>query len=163
MFPGTWSPIPILSALTFMVSVITAEAQTEWEPGPEQYAVKVKINVQVPMRDGVNLSADIYRPDAPGQFPCLLLRTYWGNNIGPLKVPWGLYFARRGYGVALVDVRGAMTPRVSGNLTSMNRKTATTPNSGWDSRIGAMVRWGRSAAPTTASRRSCPLHSAAPI
>ena len=106
MFPGTWSPILILSALTFMVSVITAEAQTEWEPGPEQYAVKVKINVQVPMRDGVNLSADIYRPDAPGQFPCLLLRTYWGNNIGPLKVPWGLYFARRGYGVALVDVRG---------------------------------------------------------
>lgn len=58
------------------------------------------------MRDGVNLSVDIYRPDAPGKFPCLLLQTYRGNNIGPLKVPWGLYFARHGYGVALVDVQG---------------------------------------------------------
>jgi len=57
------------------------------------------------MRDGIKLSADVYRPDAPGRFPCLLMRTYWDNaNAG--KVRQAMFFAERGYAVALVDVRG---------------------------------------------------------
>ena len=106
MFRSVTTRILIVPALTLLLSVFAATARPDWEPGPAQYQVKIKINVKVPMRDGINLSADIYRPDAPGKFPCLLLRTDWGNNIGPLKVSWGLYFAHRGYGVALVDVPG---------------------------------------------------------
>ena len=99
----------ILAALLSLLSGFSLSARSphaQPEPSPEEYGVKVTINVTVPMRDGVNLSADIYRPGAPGPFPCLLLRTYWGSSLGPLKVPWAMYFASRGYAVALVDVRG---------------------------------------------------------
>src|SRR4030042_5880058 len=34
--------------------------------------IKWEKDVMVPMRDGVRLCADVYRPDAPGRFPALL-------------------------------------------------------------------------------------------
>ena len=67
--------------------------------------LQVQINQSVPMRDGVVLSADIYRPVAPGKFPSLLLRTYWGKHE-PFKIKMALYFAKKGYAVAIEDVRG---------------------------------------------------------
>ena len=33
------------------------------------YQIRREANVRVPMRDGVTLSTDIYRPDGPGPFP----------------------------------------------------------------------------------------------
>lgn len=36
--------------------------------------IVIERNVMVPMRDGVRLATDIYRPDKPGQFPVLLQR-----------------------------------------------------------------------------------------
>jgi len=39
------------------------------------YEVKVEMDIKVPMRDEVNLSTNIYRPDASGQFPVILIRT----------------------------------------------------------------------------------------
>ena len=64
-----------------------------------------QFNVKVPMRDGVNLSADIYRPKAPGKFPTLLLRTYFDNSLKG-KVEFALKFVEQGYAVVLQDVRG---------------------------------------------------------
>jgi putative CocE/NonD family hydrolase len=69
------------------------------------YQVHVQLNVQIPMRDGVNLAADIYHPDATGSFPVVLMRTYWGKHE-PWKINSGLFFAKRGYVVVLQDVRG---------------------------------------------------------
>lgn len=66
---------------------------------------KAQFNVKVPMRDGVNLSADIYRPNAPGKFPTLLLRTYFDNALAG-KVQFALKFVEHGYAVVLEDVRG---------------------------------------------------------
>src|SRR5262249_13604875 len=43
------------------------------------YQVRVEKNVRIPMRDGVTLAADIYRPDVNGKFPVLLLRTFYGR------------------------------------------------------------------------------------
>jgi predicted acyl esterase len=40
----------------------------------EPFKVIEEIDVRVPMRDGVRLSTNIYRPDAPGEFPVLLMR-----------------------------------------------------------------------------------------
>lgn len=34
------------------------------------YATTQDDDVAVPMRDGINLLADVVRPDAPGKFPC---------------------------------------------------------------------------------------------
>jgi putative CocE/NonD family hydrolase len=69
------------------------------------YRVRVELNVQVQMRDQVYLSADVYRPDAEGKFPALLMRTYWGKHE-PGKIQGALYYAARGYVVVLQDVRG---------------------------------------------------------
>jgi len=37
--------------------------------------VKIDFNRRVRMRDGIELSANVYRPDAPGRFPVILSRT----------------------------------------------------------------------------------------
>ena len=67
-------------------------------------------NLPAPMRDGTILRADIYRPDAPGQFPTLLLRTPYnkkreGDFIGSF-IEMGHKLAERGYTVVIQDVRG---------------------------------------------------------
>ena len=50
----------------------------------ETYRVDAHIDVDVPMRDGVTLSADIYRPRASGRFPTVLIRTPYGNGEEPV-------------------------------------------------------------------------------
>jgi putative CocE/NonD family hydrolase len=57
------------------------------------------------MRDGVNLVADVYRPDAPAQFPTLVLRTPY-NKRGMGEERDSKWFAERGYVVVNQDVRG---------------------------------------------------------
>jgi len=69
------------------------------------YKVKVEIDVQVPMRDGATSSVDIYRPDAPGQFPAILYRTPYSNNTEQ-AVAVSKWFAERGYVYLYQDVRG---------------------------------------------------------
>ena len=69
------------------------------------YDVKFLFDTQFPLRDGVNLSADIYFPDAPGPFPAILLRTPYDNAIQRF-VDMGLFYARRGYVFVAVDCRG---------------------------------------------------------
>src|SRR5262245_11955986 len=44
------------------------------------YRVRTEIDIRIPMRDGVTLSADIYRPDTDGRFPAILVRTPYNNN-----------------------------------------------------------------------------------
>lgn len=67
------------------------------------YAVKKEFNVMVPMRDGVRLSTDVYRPDAPGRFPVILERTPYDNNSSFKE---GMRQASRGYVYVTQDVRG---------------------------------------------------------
>lgn len=57
----------------------------------------------VPMRDGVLLSIDVYLPSTHGSFPVVLARTpYNKRGIGNL----GADASRRGYALAVQDVRG---------------------------------------------------------
>ena len=69
----------------------------------DQYAVTYERNVEVKMRDGVTLRADIFRPQADGKFPVLLQRTPYNKDNG---VDFGLKGAARGYVVIFEDVRG---------------------------------------------------------
>ena len=39
------------------------------------YQVVVEKNLAMRARDGVTLYADVYRPDSPGRFPVLVIRT----------------------------------------------------------------------------------------
>jgi len=68
---------------------------------PGALGVIVDPDVSVPMRDGVVLRANVFRPDAPGRFPALVNRTPYG------KAQCGFEdFVRAGYVVVTQDTRG---------------------------------------------------------
>jgi len=68
----------------------------------EPLKVQVERNVPVPMRDGVILRADVYRPERGGPYPVLVRRIPYGKGGS------GLFsrYARAGYIVVSQDVRG---------------------------------------------------------
>src|SRR6266700_3095402 len=67
--------------------------------------LKIDFNRRVRMRDGVKLSADVYRPDAPGRFPVIINRTpYTKTSSGTLNL--ARYFVSHGYVFVAMDVRG---------------------------------------------------------
>lgn len=76
--------------------------------------IRVFRSCQIPMSDGVTLSADLYMPfDAEldgtnGRFPCVLeYKPYRKDTIGtPDPNHWYGYFPRNGYVMALVECRG---------------------------------------------------------
>lgn len=71
----------------------------------QTYEVKIEFNRRVRMRDGVELSADVYRPDAQGRFPVIINRTpYTKTSAGTLTL--AKYFVSHGYVFVAMDVRG---------------------------------------------------------
>ena len=77
------------------------------ESGSPQYSqpFDIKIDVQVPMSDGVNLSTDVYLPKSEGPFPALLVRTIYDNQ-SPNLIEAAERFVDRGYAVVMQDCRG---------------------------------------------------------
>jgi putative CocE/NonD family hydrolase len=67
--------------------------------------VILETDVPATMRDGVVLRADILRPDAPGRFPAILLRTPYGKAY-EWRDSFSIRAARAGYVVVAQDVRG---------------------------------------------------------
>jgi hypothetical protein len=63
------------------------------------HKVRVMFDVKVPMRDGVELSTDIYLPEIDSPLPTILIRTAYDNNNESV-VQDCMYFATRGYAVA---------------------------------------------------------------
>ncbi len=69
------------------------------------FAVLYEAGLKVPMRDGVVLSADVWRPKAEGRFPVILLRTPYSNN-SPSEDKVGRFYAARGFVYVAQDCRG---------------------------------------------------------
>jgi putative CocE/NonD family hydrolase len=75
------------------------------------HKVAVQRNLRVPMRDGITLSADLYRPAGPdgrpieGAFPTILERTPY-DRTRQFQHRCGQYFASRGYNWCAIDCRG---------------------------------------------------------
>lgn len=63
-----------------------------------------QFNVYVPMRDGVRLSANVFRPSGDSRFPTILVRTPY--NKGDAMTPSYQSFVNHGYAVVVQDVRG---------------------------------------------------------
>ncbi|MDO9526678.1 MAG: CocE/NonD family hydrolase [Gemmobacter sp.] len=60
------------------------------------------------LADGVDLVADIYRPDGSGDYPVLLMRQPYGRKIASTVVlAHPRWYAAQGYIVVVQDVRGA--------------------------------------------------------
>jgi len=70
----------------------------------ETSEVEVRTEVKIPMRDGVELSANIFLPKAEGKHPVILIRSPYGK--GNEKHGDGLFYAGRGYVVVSQDCRG---------------------------------------------------------
>jgi putative CocE/NonD family hydrolase len=94
-----------------------------------EYKVRPKETIMVPMRDGVRVAANIFRPDAEGKFPALLAMSGYGKDlqslpmmpqphIGPDGQPLSLVWdgtieagntkqiVGRGYVHVIADIRG---------------------------------------------------------
>ena len=81
-----------------------------YEGSSQQYEALRDSDVMAPMRDGVCLAGDVYRPAldgraVEGEFPVLLERTPY-DKAAPGCSARGKYFARRGYVFVIQDVRG---------------------------------------------------------
>jgi putative CocE/NonD family hydrolase len=61
-------------------------------------------DITVPMRDGVRLSANVFRPEEAGRFPTILVRTPYGK--GRDFTAHYQTFVEHGYAVMVEDVRG---------------------------------------------------------
>lgn len=67
--------------------------------------IRVDQHVAVPMRDGVKLYADVYRPEREGKFPVLVIRTPYGVQRDGVHANC-INLAQDGYVVVNQDVRG---------------------------------------------------------
>ena len=80
-----------------------------------QYKMVVDRDVMVVVRDGVHIAVDVFRPDAPGEFPSLFSASPYNKDLAYLpSVPTFHmretndfeYFVSRGYAYVHMDVRG---------------------------------------------------------
>jgi len=82
---------------------------------PPRNGVGVERDIPVPMPDGVRLLSDHYYPQAPGDYPTILIRTPYGRgregSLGtgyPLAELPAQRFAERGYHVVVQGARGCL-------------------------------------------------------
>ena len=71
-------------------------------------SVKIDCNVEISMRDGVTLRADVYRPDDATRHAVLLARLPYNKDLSPISLSLlsPIRAARRGYVVVVQDTRG---------------------------------------------------------
>jgi predicted acyl esterase len=100
--PSTWPQVP------FDGPPRTPEAS---QP---TYAIREDLDVRIPMRDGVRLSADVFRPAAAGRrFPALVAISPYTRQVQRTTIVDGqnesgisAFWVPRGYVHVVVDVRG---------------------------------------------------------
>jgi putative CocE/NonD family hydrolase len=66
---------------------------------------RLLLNQRVPMRDGVELSTDVWLPPTAERFSALLIRNIY-NNADPRYLKWMVPFVAAGYAVVAQDCRG---------------------------------------------------------
>ncbi len=101
MTPRLSTRAAVVSSLLLIavLPLLTVEAQT-----PQPTAI-IERDVVVPMRDGVQLRADILRP-SEGRFPTLIYRTPYGKRDAQEDYTTFARAVARGYAVVVQDVRG---------------------------------------------------------
>jgi uncharacterized protein len=86
---------------TFILTLLVACVSQ----APAESATRRLFDVQSPMRDGVDLSADVWLPPGAGKYPLILMRTpYLKAGLKYSKL--AAFFVGHGYAFAVQDVRG---------------------------------------------------------
>ena len=99
-------------------------------------SLTVERNISIPMRDGVRLSADLYRPAQSGQLPVLLQRTPY-NKSGPNGVSqaFAMRAAEAGFAVVVQDVRGRYNS--GGDFTAFDQEAIMEAATRFMDKVGA--------------------------
>ncbi len=96
--------------LGLVITALPAVAQLRAEPTLQdlERISTADTMVMMPMRDGVRLATDIYRPkNASGKVPVVLLKTpYNFNEIGGSSLQWAYEAVSRGYAFVIQNERG---------------------------------------------------------
>src|SRR4030095_12364574 len=77
-----------------------------------QYDIRFEYQVDIRMRDGVKLRANIWRPKAEGRFPVIYVFTPYDNTVFTPDQPMvddigrARYFVPRGYVFTAINMRG---------------------------------------------------------
>lgn len=85
-------------------SVLCAFAAEEKADAPA-FSIKREFQLMAPMRDGIKLSTDVYRPDVAEKVPAILVRTPYTRTLSHFFTQ-GQYWANQGYAYVIQDVRG---------------------------------------------------------
>lgn len=93
--------VSALSSLRFLPCLVLAAAALAQDSNPP---FAFEADVKVPMRDGVQLAANIFRPKGDGPWPVILYRTPYGK--GDEKWSGAKELAAKGYAVVVQDGRG---------------------------------------------------------
>jgi predicted acyl esterase len=96
--------------LCLAIAVMTSQSRAALPPTAPTYGVRIEKTL-IRMKDGVRLAVTLYRPDiarTTPRFPALLEYIPYRKDDGTLPDDYGnyMYFARRGYVGARVDIRG---------------------------------------------------------
>ena len=65
-----------------------------------EHDIRIRLDLRIPMRDGIRLYGALYLPATGDKFPTLLVRTIYSTQR-QYDVDLALRFARHGYAVAL--------------------------------------------------------------
>jgi hypothetical protein len=99
-----------LLAVLVLITPATTPAQHPtpvfFEPPPPRNDIVIENRVPIPMRDGVILYADVYRPVGDAAHPVLVSRTPYSVERAGSAYTTAVFFARRGYAYVFQDVRG---------------------------------------------------------
>lgn len=78
-----------------------------------RFGISHRVNQRVPMRDGVDLLADVHQPDADGRYPALIAASPYPRQMQDLGAPAGFieagatdFWVPRGYVHVIANVRG---------------------------------------------------------
>ena len=97
-----------------LLSKLASETEAaQLSQSPAEFGINASLDVMVPMRDGVRLATDVYRPAdqngnlIDGRFPVILGRTSYDKSNPVIWVnPVARFFVSHGYVVLLQDLRG---------------------------------------------------------
>jgi len=93
----------------------------KWRTSERKYNVVVEYDVAIPMRNGINIICDVFRPNDGGKFPAILSESCYGKALQSAPImPAGMdmknaaaeagdpyFYGRRGYLHVIADVRGS--------------------------------------------------------
>lgn len=97
--------IATLPARVFLTAVLAFLSAIARPATPLTAQIITEFNVKIPTRDGISLSADIYRPAGPERVPVVLIRTPYTKSTLDYASQ-GHWWAEQGYAFVVQDVRG---------------------------------------------------------